>query len=129
MRTALFNYKATLLKVIDGDTFDILIDLGFSIQHKIRVRINGIDTPEVSTEKGRLVRDELRALLPVGTSLFVTTFKDPSDKYGRWLASVEVEDVAIFKSMYNVCGTSDIATYLLKTGNAVEYNGGKAANC
>ena len=45
-----FWYGATLLKVIDGDTIELMIDLGFNIHHKIRVRLYGVNTPESRTK-------------------------------------------------------------------------------
>ena len=45
-----FWYGATVLNVIDGDTIDLMIDLGFSIHHKIRVRLYGVNTPESRTK-------------------------------------------------------------------------------
>jgi micrococcal nuclease len=45
-----FWYGATLLKVIDGDTVELMVDLGFSVHHKIRVRLYGVNTPESRTK-------------------------------------------------------------------------------
>ena len=45
-----FWYGATVLNVVDGDTVDLMIDLGFSIHHKIRVRLYGVNTPESRTK-------------------------------------------------------------------------------
>ena len=45
----MYEYKFKLDRVVDGDTIDIVIDLGFSILHKCRVRLFGIDTPESRT--------------------------------------------------------------------------------
>ena len=45
----MFDYQCKLLRVVDGDTIDVNIDLGFSVWHKARVRMLGIDTPESRT--------------------------------------------------------------------------------
>ena len=45
-----FWYGATVLKVVDGDTIELMVDLGFSVHHKIRVRLYGINTPESRTK-------------------------------------------------------------------------------
>lgn len=45
-----FWYGATVLGVVDGDTIDLMIDLGFNIHHKIRVRLFGVNTPESRTK-------------------------------------------------------------------------------
>jgi micrococcal nuclease len=90
-----YNYK--LVKVVDGDTIDVDIDLGFGIWlKKQRIRMMGIDTPESRTsdkeEKvyGILAKEKLIALLSQSRSL--RTFKDAKGKYGRILADVIVYD-------------------------------------
>ena len=50
MENQRFWYGATVLKVIDGDTIELMIDLGFNIHHKIRVRLYGVNTPESRTK-------------------------------------------------------------------------------
>jgi endonuclease YncB( thermonuclease family) len=45
-----FFYSAKVLDVLDGDTLDLLVDLGFNVHHQIRVRLNGINTPESRTK-------------------------------------------------------------------------------
>lgn len=42
----MYEYNATVLNIVDGDTYDVLVDLGFNLDMKIRVRLDGIDTPE-----------------------------------------------------------------------------------
>jgi micrococcal nuclease len=91
MRT-LYEFNATVRKVVDGDTFDFAVDLGFTVHVNIRTRLLGIDAPEVSTEAGRQVRDTLREWYPVGTPVTIRTFKASGDKYGRWLAEVSADN-------------------------------------
>lgn len=47
------KYFGQVLRVIDGDTFEVLIDLGFGVSQKFSVRLDGIDTPEKNTVKGK----------------------------------------------------------------------------
>jgi micrococcal nuclease len=90
----LYNYKAELLEVIDGDTIDISIDLGFDISIKERVRIYNIDTPECRTknplekEAGLKVKQDVERRI-IGKELFVKTIKEKG-KYGRYVADVYV---------------------------------------
>lgn len=84
----MFSYRAKVIKVIDGDTVDLNVDLGFHCEIGIRTRLLGINAPEVSTAEGKQVRDWLRERLPIGDAVTVDTFKDPGDKYGRWLARI-----------------------------------------
>lgn len=85
-----FEYNCTVERIIDGDTVDVLIDLGFSLTIKQRIRLMGIDTPEVRTrdlkEKyfGVMAKERLKELLS-GNIVVVT--KKEKGKYGRILGT------------------------------------------
>lgn len=89
----MYEYRVKqLLKVVDGDTIDVEIDLGFDISITKRVRLAGIDTPESRTtdkyEKslGLEVKALLKQRLADATSIVIKTEKpDSSEKYGRVL--------------------------------------------
>ncbi len=110
-----FVYNATLDRIVDGDTFDCILDLGFDVKlHKQRVRLAGIDTPESRTrdlaEKklGLAAKERLKELC-------VGNFKIKSlgkGKYGRILGIPYTED------------GDDICQILINEGHAVEYHGG-----
>ena len=95
------EYDVTVLKVVDGDTVDVDIDLGFGVTLKNeRVRIMGIDTPESRTsdkvEKlfGTAAKERLKELLAEGGKLITTENKDGEDmkgKFGRILGDFWVE--------------------------------------
>ena len=89
----MFTYQAKLIEVIDADTVDLLIDLGFGVHVKERCRLYGIDAPEMPTEAGKAAKAYLESLLGAATGeLFVATRKmarkpkEKTDKYGRYLA-------------------------------------------
>lgn len=91
----MFSYQAKLIEVIDGDTVDLLVDLGFGIHVKERFRLYGIDAPEMPTEAGKIAKAYLESLLGAATGdLYVATIKmtkrpqEKTDKYGRYLAAV-----------------------------------------
>ena len=93
------TYKCTILRVIDGDTVDVDIDLGFGVwMRKERIRILGIDTPESRTrdleEKkyGLAAKAFVEAHLPVGSIRTLTTVKDKTGKYGRILGKFKAYD-------------------------------------
>ncbi len=80
----LYTYQATVVKVYDGDTCTVVIDLGFKLTYKTSVRLRWLDAPEVrgeEREKGLIVRDWLRDLLPIGTKVVIESEK--LGKYGR----------------------------------------------
>ena len=89
----MYEYAVTkICKIVDGDTVDLLIDLGFSIHIKERVRVHGIDAPESFTsdlnEKkfGIEAKEFLENWLNAQTALTIKTYKD--DKYGRTLGKI-----------------------------------------
>lgn len=86
-----WKYKATVLRVIDGDTMDFLVDLGFNLTHKIRVRIRDYDAPEMKEERGLAAQAMAMQLMPIGTTLTLRTYKDASI-YNRYEADIELSD-------------------------------------
>ena len=62
----MYVYKCEIVKVIDGDTLDVLIDLGFNIKMKERVRLLGVDTPEVFGQNAVPSGKEPQSLLHYG---------------------------------------------------------------
>lgn len=85
-----FRYKAQILRWVDGDTVDIMLDLGLTVSMKLRVRLYGINTNEINAadpavrQKGLEALEFNRKWAPEGTHVAVDTYKP--DKYGRWLA-------------------------------------------
>jgi micrococcal nuclease len=111
-----YIYNATLDRIVDGDTFDCILDLGFDVKiHKQRVRLAGIDTPESRTrdlaEKklGLAAKQRLKELC-VGKIKIKSLGKG---KYGRILGIPYTED------------GKDICQTLIDEGHAVAYDGGK----
>lgn len=119
----MYEYRAKVLRVVDGDTVDVDIDLGFGIwMKKERVRMMGIDTPESRTrdkvEKafGLASKNRLKELLPIGSLTVLKTEidrsgEDKKGKFGRILGDFIIEDRR----------ATDI---LIEEGHAVAYFGG-----
>lgn len=88
----LYHYRATVLHVVDGDTLDLSVSLGFDMAFKARFRLTGINTPESygpdACDEGRAAKQFLISTLPVGAAVVVKTTKDKKEKYGRFLAEV-----------------------------------------
>ena len=110
-----YGYKCKLDRVIDGDTCDALIDLGFDTYVKKRLRFYGVDTWESRTrnleekKKGLAAKDRLKELLSSDTFILQS---HGVGKYGRCLGELFVDDVNVNKK-------------LIEEGHAVEYHGGK----
>ena len=124
----MYEYKAKILRVVDGDTVDVDIDLGFGVWlRNERVRIMGIDTPESRTrdkqEKkfGLLAKERLKELLPKGKASVLRTQidKDGEDamgKFGRILGNF------VYGHGHNGRFTM-VTDILIKEGHAVAYYG------
>lgn len=122
----MYEYKCKIVRVIDGDTVDVDIDLGFGIwMKKERVRIAGIDTPESRTrdkvEKryGLAAKARLKQLLGKGATLRTQIAKDGEDKkgkFGRILGDFEVYD-----HKYNAW--RPVTKILVEEYHAVPYHG------
>lgn len=81
----MYEYNCTVMKVIDGDTVDVAIDLGLRIFNQTRIRLYGINAPELNTEEGKQAKARLSELMPVGGEFILRTIKDRKEKYGRYL--------------------------------------------
>ena len=105
-----FSYRVNkVTKVIDGDTIDVIIDLGFDIMYKSRVRLFGIDTPESRTrdlvEKkfGLMSKDFLKDKLKNADKIVIKTHKgEETGKFGRILGEIFCDNVNINQQMCDV---------------------------
>lgn len=77
---------ATVIRVIDGDTLKLELDLGWHMRLTANCRVAGVDAPELGTPEGTESRAFVMGLLPVGAA--VTFVSHSLDKYGRPLGSV-----------------------------------------
>ena len=121
----MYEYKAKLVKIVDGDTVDVDIDLGFGVWLKNeRVRIMGIDTPESRTrdkvEKifGLAAKDRVEELIKKDTILKTFAAKDGEDmkgKFGRVLGDFLIKD-------------KPVSEIMCREGHAVAYFGGAKAD-
>lgn len=115
----MYTYKARLIRVIDGDTVDAEIDLGFGVFMKQRVRLYGINTPESRTkdlderERGLASKARLTELLP--REFIVETILNKRGKFGRILGVLYVQEN---DTRININET------LVNEGHAQEYFGG-----
>ena len=113
----MYTYEAKVIRVVDGDTVDALIDLGFSTHKKIRIRMVGINTPESRTrdleekKRGLAAKARLKEILKEGKNKFILESQGVG-KYGRCLAIIKVNDI-------------NVNQQLIAEGHATAYFGGK----
>ena len=108
----MYEYRATVVSVYDGDSATFDADLGFYVHlARLTVRLAGINAPELvkDTLPGIEARDFLRALIPVGSVVTLTTYKDRTEKYGRYLGVI-----------VNAEGI-DVNDLMVSSGHAVVY--------
>jgi micrococcal nuclease len=109
----LYYYKANVIKVYDGDTITVDIDLGIGIWlRKQSIRLYGIDAPEVrGSEKieGKKSRDWLREKI-LGKEIILKTIKDKTGKYGRLLGEIWFENENI-NDLLVEAGMAEAAVY------------------
>ena len=114
------EYNAIVRRVVDGDTMDVTLDLGFDILYNNRIRLYGINTPESRTrdleekERGLAAKDRVKEMCPVGSTVTIRTTKDGRGKFGRILGEIFLEGMEY-----------SVNKVLVTEGHAVEYFGGK----
>ena len=117
----MYEYRVDIRRVVDGDTVDVDIDLGFGIWMKNeRIRLYGIDTPESRTrdleekKRGLAAKDRVIEILNENDNKFLLKSHGVG-KYGRCLGEIFVETL----------GDDSLQKTLINEGHGVEYNGGK----
>jgi len=121
----MYQYKIKLDRIIDGDTIDCYIDLGFDINTKKRIRFVGINTPESRTrdleekKRGLEAKARLKEILEGADEIHLDSHG--VGKYGRVLGELHVDCVDTVKSPTMI----NVNELLIKEGHAVEYHGGK----
>jgi|TARA_Y100000015_G_scaffold42518_1_gene50181 micrococcal nuclease len=102
----MYEYKCQIDRVVDGDTVDVVLDLGFSILHKARVRLYAIDTPECRTRnkdekaRGLLAKNFIVQAVNSGKNFVIQThLKDSKGKFGRILGTLIIDDLDINEAL------------------------------
>jgi len=124
----MYEYKAIVDRVVDGDTIKCTIDLGFSTWKKVTVRMEGINTPESRTrdleekERGLAAKSRLQEILKYNDNQCILKVSGLG-KFGRALATVFVENLSpvVTEGITLV----NVNNQLITEGHAVEYHGGK----
>jgi len=118
----MYEYACTVERIVDGDTIDVTLDLGFSVSYKSRVRLYGIDTPESRTRnkdekaRGKLASVFLTKAIELADQVVIRTeLKDSRGKFGRVLGTV-------------VCDGEDVNQGMVDGGFAVKYYGQSKAD-
>jgi len=109
----MYTYKAVVYNVVDGDTVDVMVDLGFKMYSKQRIRLAGIDTPERGQEGYDKAKDRLKELV---LNQEVTLYTTKASKWGYFLGEIYLEDPWV---------GVNVNTTMIQEGLAKPYGGGK----
>lgn len=82
-----YQYAATVKRVVDGDTLELIVDVGFRFTHRGPFRLFGINCPEMNTDAGKAAREWTSLWCGARSGVIAETYKNP-EKYGRWLARI-----------------------------------------
>jgi len=104
IKSFVWSYPATVVRIIDGDSYRVECDLGFRIAHTVTVRIARIDCPAIGTPEGIEARRFVSEIMPPGTLVLLQSRS--LDKYGRCLGSIVLPD------------ERSLETVLLESGHA-----------
>jgi len=104
----MYEYKAKVTNVVDGDTVDAIVDLGFKVQTLQRLRLSRVDTPERNQANYQTAKDFVKQLVE-GKDVIMRSHK--ASKWGYFLADISIEG-------------RDVADMLLAAGLAKAYEGG-----
>tara|TARA_R110002020_G_scaffold332666_1_gene548077 strand:+ start:397 stop:765 length:369 start_codon:yes stop_codon:yes gene_type:complete len=121
----MYTYNIKLDRVVDGDTIDAIIDLGFDVSIKKRVRFLGVNSPESRTrdleekKRGLAAKDRVQEILEGANTIQLKSHG--VGKYGRCLGELHV-DVVDGQEKVTLESVNEL---LIKEGHAVEYHGGK----
>ena len=107
----LFNYSGYVIHIVDGDTIDVSLDLGFHVKLDVRLRLANINTAELKSDVREVKESALLAKNKLEEKILnrtVTIDSKGKDRYGRWIAIVKL-------------GNRDINKEMITEGLAVEY--------
>ena len=120
----MYQYACKVDRIVDGDTIDVVLDLGFDILYRTRVRLYGIDTPESRTRdkdekaRGKLAGAFLKQAIKNGSEVVIETkLKDSKGKFGRVLGDVIIDGVNINQEMIKY---SHAVAYFGQSKEAIE---------
>jgi endonuclease YncB( thermonuclease family) len=121
----LYTYRALGVRVVDGDTLAVTIDLPPHLEIDKKLRLRGLDCPELNTAAGRAAKRFTQRLVQQARSITVTTFKP--DKYDRYLAEVYLDGESATTAGASSSSHAPplfLNNILLQQGHAVPSDGG-----
>jgi micrococcal nuclease len=109
-----YHYRAKVLNIVDADTVDLNVDLGFGFNMEERFRLNRINAWEVrgsERPEGLEAKAWLSQAIPEGSTVYIKTHKDRKGKYGRYLTEIHILEDGV--------GFININDELVRLGHAI----------
>lgn len=119
-RHDIYEYKAQIVTVTDGDTVRADIDLGCDVRLRLTLRLAGINAPEMSTLEGPVAKAWLTDVVGAG-QLVMRTIKDRREKFGRYLGYLWRVDEGVFTDWGFTTDLPSINERMVTAGQAVVY--------
>lgn len=94
MKTPAYTYRARPLRVVDGDTVWLDVDLGFHQHAHLPIRLRGINCPELPTMAGWAAKQATERLLAAAGVILIESYRD-QQTFARWVADVYVDGVSL----------------------------------
>lgn len=110
----MYEYRATVIRVVDGDTVDLRVDLGFEVTYTDRYRLSGIDAPERGKPGGAEATAWLTEKISTRAEIIIKTDKDKRESFRRYLAEI-----------YLPGDWASLNQQMIEAGHATAYQGGK----
>ncbi len=116
----MYQYKAIVERIHDGDTITVTIDAGFDLwMRNVKLRLYGPDpagdmglnAPELVTTEGKVALTWLKSVLKLGDSITMTTVKDRKEKYGRYLTVITLADGRNLNQLLLDSGNAKLQAY------------------
>ena len=107
----MYQYRASVVRIVDGDTLECDADLGFNITLRLRIRLLGINAPELNTPEGKLSKSYVVGVInTLGRVVLLDTVK--VDKFGgRWDAKVTLSDNSVLNELMVTSGHAVVKEY------------------
>lgn len=126
----MYEYNATILNVIDGDTFDLDVDLGFDVHKFMRVRLLDVDTPEKrgkeEKELGQICTEYATNHF-LGQHIVIKSYKNKdaqTDSFGRYLVYCTLSNGSMIHQLYNDLGINKLFNETYSEDNVLKLREG-----
>lgn len=88
--------QAEIRHIVDADTFDFLVRLGYYIMLEARIRLEDVSAPEKRTKAGKKAKRFVETVMPIGSNVYVYTESEPDETFGRYVGRIYLPEREVF---------------------------------